>query len=114
MRTFDDLRRKADRVIGRRRHVQYALLQARLLEHELDRCSTAQEFWAIFEHTLRRVGFTEPGEAEHEAVVLVKYNGSTPWTLHAPKAKGTTHEWQRTAECFRSVYASAKAKWPNP
>ena len=113
VRTLDDLRRKADRVFGRRRDVQYALLQARVLEHELDRSKSAQEFWAIFEHTLRRVGFTEPGEVEHEAVVHVKYNGSTPWTLHAPKAKGTTIEWQRTAECFRAVYARAQSKWAN-
>ena len=114
VRSFDDLRRKADRVFGRRRHVQYALLQARVLEMELERAQSAQEFWAIFEHTLRRVGFTDPGEAENEAVVEVKYNGSTPWTLHAPKAKGTTGEWQRVAECFRPVYGKAKEKWATP
>jgi UDP-GlcNAc:undecaprenyl-phosphate GlcNAc-1-phosphate transferase len=111
VRSWDDLRRKADRVIGRRRHVQYALLQAQLLDMELERCRTAQEFWAIFEHTIRRVGFTDPGEVEPETVVRVRYNGSTPWTLHAPRSKGTTAEWQRIAECFRPVYAKAHKKW---
>lgn len=111
VRSWDDLRRKADRVIGRRRQVQYALLQARLLELELDRCPTANEFWIIFEHTLRRVGFTSPGEAQPEAVIQVKYNGSSPWTLHAPMSVGTLNEWQRIAECFRPVYARAKLKW---
>lgn len=111
VRSWDDVRQKADRVLGRRRHVQYALLQARLLEMEIDRCHSAQEFWAIFEHTIRRIGFTDPGEVEHETVVEVRYNGSTPWKLHAPRAKGTTAEWQRLAECFRPIYAKARKKW---
>jgi len=114
VRTWDDLRRKADRVFGRRRQVQYALLQARILEFELERCGDATEFWGVFDQTMRRVGFTQPGEAESEAVVHVKYNGSTPWTLHAPHTAGTTAEWQRLAECFRSVYARAKLKWAAP
>ena len=111
VRSWEDLRRKADRVFGRRRQVQYALLQARILDLELDRCADSAEFWTIFEQTMQRVGFTKAGEAESEAVVHVKYNGSTPWTLHAPHAHGTTAEWQRLAECFRPVYARAKQKW---
>ena len=111
VRSWEDLRRKADHVLGRRRQVQYALLQARVLELELERCAEAAEFWAIFDQTMRRVGFTGAGESEGEAVVHVTYNGSTPWTLHAPKEHGTTSEWQRVAECFRPVYARAKLKW---
>lgn len=108
---WTDLRQKTERTISRRRHVRYALLQSQLLEMELDRCKSAQEFWAIFEHTMRRVGFTDPGEVEDEAIIHVRYNGSTPWTLHAPKGLGTTDEWKRVAECFRPVFAKAKTKW---
>lgn len=109
---WTDLRQKAERTIKRRRHVRYALLQAQLLEMELERCRTAQEFWAIFETTLRRVGFTDPGEVEQEAVIHVRYNGATPWKLYAPTSTGTEDEWKRVAECFRPVYAKAKEQWP--
>lgn len=108
---WTDLRQKAERTIRRRRHVRYALLQAQLLDLELERCKSAQEFWAVFEHTLRRVGFTDPGEVEDEATIEVRYNGAVPWKLHAPIANGTTREWQRVAECFRPVYTKAKQKW---
>jgi UDP-GlcNAc:undecaprenyl-phosphate GlcNAc-1-phosphate transferase len=111
LRTWDDVRRKLNRVVRRRRHVQYALLQAQVLDLEAERCKSAQEFWAIFEHTMRRVGFVEKGESDAEYAIQVKYNGSTPWTLHAPQHKGTQVEWQRIAECFRPVYAKAKQKW---
>jgi len=109
--TWEDLRRKADRVFGRRREVRYALLQAQLLELELDRCRSGDEFWPIFDTALRRVGFTQEGEAIDEIKIQIRYNGSSPWTLHASKAQANLSEWQRLAECFRPVYARAKAKW---
>jgi len=112
LRSWEDVRRKVDRLLGRRRVVQYALAQVHVLELEVERCASAQEFWAIFEHATRRVGFVESGEVENEIVLEVRYNGSTPWKLHAPHAKGTTVEWQRIAECFRPVYAKAKQRWP--
>jgi UDP-GlcNAc:undecaprenyl-phosphate GlcNAc-1-phosphate transferase len=109
--TWKDFLRKARRNLSRRDHVRYALLQAQVLELELERCRNAEEFWAVFEITLKRVGFTQPGEAEAEVTVDIRYNGSTPWTLYACRTRGNTREWQRLAECFRPVYARAKAKW---
>lgn len=111
LKSWEDVRRKLNRVVRRRRVVQYALLQAQVLDLEAERCRSAQEFWAIFETTLRRVGFVEEGESDAEYAIHIKYNGSTPWTLHAPRHKGTETEWQRLAECFRPVYAKAKQKW---
>jgi UDP-GlcNAc:undecaprenyl-phosphate GlcNAc-1-phosphate transferase len=111
--TWSDLRNKADRIFGRRREVRYALLQAQLLELELERCRSAEEFWSVFDTSLRRVGFTNPGEVPDEIAVHVRYNGATPWTLHAPRERANDAEWQRLAECFRPVYANAKAKWIN-
>lgn len=111
LKSWDDVRRKMDRLLGRRRIVHYALAQAHVLELEVERCATADEFWTVFNQTIRRVGFVAGGEVEDVIVVSVRYNGSTPWTLHAPRAKGTNIEWQRIAECFRPVYARAKEKW---
>ncbi len=112
LRNWEDFRRKWDRVLGRRREVQYALLQAQLLELELDRCMSSSEFWQVFDHTIRRVGFMEPHEEEDLARVEVRAGVSHSWTLHAPHRKGDRHEWQRMAECFRPVYVKALEKWP--
>jgi UDP-GlcNAc:undecaprenyl-phosphate GlcNAc-1-phosphate transferase len=109
--SWDELQRRVRRVINRRREVRYALLQAQLLEMEVERCKSAQEFWTIFDVTMRRVGFVEPGEVADEIAVHVKYNGSAPWTLHAPPHRGHPGEWQRIAECFRPVYIKAQARW---
>ena len=111
LHTWEDVQRRIMRVMSRRREVRYALLQAQLLDMEVERCRSAQEFWAIFEHTLRRIGFVDAGEVENEIVVHVRHNGSEPWTLHAPLHRGHPGEWQRIAECFRPVYMKAEARW---
>jgi UDP-GlcNAc:undecaprenyl-phosphate GlcNAc-1-phosphate transferase len=116
VRSFANVGDQIERLFARRRTVRYALLQAQILDLEVDRCYEAGEFWRIFDQSLRRVGFLETGDwSEAEAMeISVKYNGSEPWTLHAPRDVGTCGDWQRIAECFRPVYVKAVAKWKKP
>jgi UDP-GlcNAc:undecaprenyl-phosphate GlcNAc-1-phosphate transferase len=113
VRSFASVGVQIERLFSRRRTVRYALLQAQILDLEVDRCEQGAEFWPIFHQSLRRVGFLEEGDwTEEEAIIIhVKYNGSKPWTLHAPRDIGTTGEWQRIADCFRPIYVKANAKW---
>jgi UDP-GlcNAc:undecaprenyl-phosphate GlcNAc-1-phosphate transferase len=113
VRSFANVGDQIERLFARRRTVRYALLQAQILDLEVDRCGDSAEFWPIFNQSLRRVGFLEDGDwSEEEAIqIQVKYNGSSPWTLHAPKDVGTTSDWHRIADCFRPIYVKAIAKW---
>lgn len=113
IRNWGDLQSRVGRLIGRRRVVRYALLQAQLMELEVDRCAHSEEFWPIFRTALHRVGLVEtPREMnERYLTIEVNYNGSTPWTLYAREYGATQFEWQRIAECFRPTYIKAKNKW---
>lgn len=109
--TWEDFRRKFDRILGQRREVQYALLQAQVLELELDRCASPDEFWKVFDHTMRRMGFLEYAELEDCARVEVSA-GTKSLTLHVRSKNRTRNEWQRVADCFRPIYTKALSKWP--
>ncbi len=113
IRNWSDLQQRIKRLMGRRRVVRYALLQAQLMELEVDRCSESEEFWPIFQNALRRVGLVEnPLEmTEKHLTIYVNHNGTTPWTLYAREHGATQFEWQRIAECFRPTYVKAKHKW---
>ena len=113
VRSFSEVGHQVNRLFSRRRTVRYALLQAQILDLEIERCHDADEFWPIFNQSLRRVGFLEDSDwTDAEALkVHVKYNGSKPWTLHAPRDIGTHVEWQRIADCFRPIYVKAVKKW---
>ena len=111
IRSWSDMTRQFGRVISRRQTVRYALLQAQLLDMEIDRCKDAEEFWPIFHQTLYRIGFVEAPTGPGYIDIQVKHDGSTPWTLKAPSTEGTPVEWKRIAECFRPVYVKAMCKW---
>ncbi len=106
-----EVHRKVKRTLGRRQTVHYALLQAKVLVLEAERCESGEEFWGIFEQTLRRVGFCEEGEVDAHVTIEVRHHGSRPWRLHAPRAEGTLAEWQRLAECFRPAFVKALERW---
>jgi UDP-GlcNAc:undecaprenyl-phosphate GlcNAc-1-phosphate transferase len=113
VRDWTDIQGRLQRVLSRRKHVRYALMQAQVLDMEIDRCDSAAEFWPVFHQVLHRVGFSEVIDEDDEdhVPIHIKYDGSVPWTLHAPRSAGTRTEWQRIAECFRPVFIKAKQKW---
>lgn len=113
IRSWSDLRHKLDLIISRRRAVRYALLQAELMEHEIERYEDARSFWPIFEDALERIGFVPSREID-TAVFLIELgrHGSPRWKLAAPRNQGTKREWQQIAECLYPVYLKAKKKWP--
>ena len=113
VKTWADIRQLMIRTFSRRRTVRYALLQAQLMELEVERCETEEEFWYVFDHAMRRIGFVKPGGKALPGYIEihVKYNGSVPWIMLAPTRDGTDNEWKRIAECFRPVYVKATGKW---
>jgi len=111
VRSWRDMHHQMKRVLSRRQAVQYTVLQARLLVLEVERCQTSLEFWSILDQTMRRVGFVDRDETENQTVIELRQNGTKPLVLYASLDEGTPHEWERIAECFRSAYTKALAKW---
>ncbi len=109
--SWREAQRKVQRVLSRRQAVQYALLQAKLLVLEVERCTSGEEFWGIFQQTLRRVGFCEKDEVDDVVTLQVRHHGKRPWMLYARQSDGTPSEWQRLAECFRPAYLKATERW---
>jgi UDP-GlcNAc:undecaprenyl-phosphate GlcNAc-1-phosphate transferase len=113
IRDWTDIQARLQYALSRRKLVRYALMQARLLEMEIEHCEVPSEFWPIFHQALHRIGFSDVVDEDEEdhVPIHVRFDTNIPWTLHAPRAEGSRAEWQRIAECFRPVYMKAKAKW---
>ncbi|MEO6789096.1 MAG: MraY family glycosyltransferase [Chthoniobacteraceae bacterium] len=111
VRSWRDMHHQMKRVLSRRQMVQYTVLQARLLVLEVERCGTSHEFWSILDQTMRRVGFVDRDEMENQTMVQLRQNGAKPLVLYASLDESTAEEWERIAECFRSPYVKAIAKW---
>lgn len=111
IRSWSDLRHRLDRIMSRRRTVRFAMLQAELMEYEVERCADAQEFWPVFENALRRVGFLPHSGEPAPDLFLIEVGRAERLKVAAPKNRGTKKEWLQIAECFHPVYLKAKGKW---
>lgn len=109
---WEDLQRVLSMKEGRRRDVRYALLQARILDMEVGRCESVEEFQILFEDALRRIGFGlgEPDGDGQVRVVLSDGDGND-MILHAPSDEIMPDHWKRLAKCLVPVLKKATERW---
>ncbi len=109
---WGDLQRVLSMKEGRRRDVRYALLQARLLDMEVSRCRSGEEFQSVLKASLLRMGFGlgEPKEEGQVRVVLSDGDGNDI-VLHAPVDDTMPDHWKRLAKCLVPALKKATEKW---
>jgi hypothetical protein len=101
------------RSIERRKDVRYTLLQAELLELEVERCASLEEFRALMVDALRRTGFVVGGKIDPQRYlnITLYFPGQESIVLQAPNEARDQEHWQRLAECFREPYKKALQRW---
>ncbi len=111
--TWKHFQFQVDRALLRRGDVQYALLQAEVLELEVDRCHTWSEFEEILTRTLRRVGLhLEPPVGVFLMVrVEIELKSGSRWVLYAVSENQDVDHWEGLADLFRGAYTKALQKW---
>jgi len=99
--------------IERRSEVKYALLQASLMELEVERCRDLAEFRNLMAMALQRVGFVVDGPVDPERYlnVTLYFAGEESLVLQAPNKIRDQDHWRRLAECFRRPYLKALKHW---
>jgi UDP-GlcNAc:undecaprenyl-phosphate/decaprenyl-phosphate GlcNAc-1-phosphate transferase len=111
--TLAELRSKLLYVLSRRKVIRYALLQGRVLELEIDRCATPQEFWRLFAQALRRSGLQVAREGvDRVQIATLEAAGHASLKVYADAELEGAGHIQRLAECFRRPFALAAEKWP--
>jgi len=111
--TWADLKSQIQRALGRREDVKYILLLARVLEVEVERCETMEEFRAALEYFLRKAGFgLEAGAAAGGAYAMVlDVRGGPGLQLYIHSSGHDRHYWKRMADCFRPACMKACKRW---
>lgn len=107
-----DLTLQLMRAFERRNDVRYALLQAELLEMELDRIDDAEAFAARMIDAMERSGLEITGlrqDGQGDSIVCVD---KVCFTVRFPSKENQERaHWQRLTECFGDVGARAARKW---
>jgi UDP-GlcNAc:undecaprenyl-phosphate GlcNAc-1-phosphate transferase len=96
----------------RRRDYRYALLQAQILELEMDRCGSAGAFRRTFLDGIQRTGFRLVPDDSTHAIDIVITRGHI-LQFYAPCAPDEIRHWTRIAECFHRPALLAWQRWPD-
>ncbi len=109
---WSDLTLQLMRAFERRNDVRYALLQAELLEMELDRITDAEAFAARMIDAMQRSGLEVIGLGEEERGDTVVCVDQVCFAVRFPAgARHGSGHWRRLTECFGDVGARAAKKW---
>ena len=100
----------------RREEIQYALVHSDLLELEIERARSAEEFWLAFMESLHRVGLehishTEFRETGEEKQITLKMADQSSWNLRYYDDSRDNSYWIRVAKCFQRAYAGGIRSW---
>lgn len=112
---WSNLKNQFRNSIRRRKDIQYSLLQGNLLEVEVGRSQTENEFWELFDQASSKVGFSRfPKEGWNE--VKIEMGLTAPWVFYVPPDSECikVNDWKARAECFSNAYYMAVSKWPLP
>lgn len=111
---WSDVRHQLQRVLGRRRDVEYALLHVKLLEMEVERCKTWDEFEDRLDRGLRSVGLRERRSGDEERLTIdLEIGAGMVWPLTVQEEDDHDSHWYRLAKCFLPCRKLALEKWPD-
>lgn len=115
---FSEMKKVLDDVVSARKDVRYAYCMSQVLEHDLERFATAEQFWKALRRFLSRLHVrpTNPEErggclVEGCRYVILRLDDTTIWALCCPETGGTGRRWERVARCFYPAIMGAKARW---
>lgn len=113
-----EMKKVIEDVVSARKDVRYAYCMSQVLEHDLERFDTADQFWKALRRFLSRLHVrpTTPGEQEECLAqgcryVVLRLDDATLWALCCPETGGTGRRWERVARCFYPAIMGARVRW---
>jgi len=113
VKSWRHARRQLRAALARRAEVQYAVNHSQLLEVEIERCQSSQEFWALFDHSLRRLGLRLRPLPGDQRLDLPLPDG-TNWQLFHERDRRSHDDWKALASCLVQPYVLGAERWGSP
>ncbi|MCB1227493.1 MAG: undecaprenyl/decaprenyl-phosphate alpha-N-acetylglucosaminyl 1-phosphate transferase [Verrucomicrobiales bacterium] len=110
IRSWANLRNQFREALQRRRVREYIRCHGTLLEMEVERCKTADEFVRLLEHSIGRLRLSKsPGPATEP--VAIGSSGNKRLLLYQPAARDESDEWVERVHALDLAVMRAFEKW---
>jgi len=125
--SFGAFRQHIRRILTTRERVRYAYSLGTVLEHEIDRAPSADQFWGDFRRSMEKVGLfpqslvqektgaqgdgdTESGDSEAFECLDINMTNGQLWKLQHRPGTAEMH-WGKVAACFLGPLSRGISKW---
>ena len=110
VRTWKGVRRQVNEAIERRKEMEYVNAHARLLELEVEKCSTPEEFEPILHSSLARIGLFKDAADDRKAFDVVLSDGSIARLFSSQRERRHLEDAMRR-DAIVSCLDTAWEKW---
>jgi len=112
--SFGAFRQHLKRMLTTRERVRYAYALGTVLEHEIDRAPSADDFWEDFHRSLAKVGLyprnRDDQVADEMEILEVPLANGDRWRL-AHRGGVPEMHWGKVAACFLGPFCRALEQW---
>ena len=110
VKSWSRLREQIREAMERRRRLEHIRVHARVLEFDIEKCASLEEFAELLVHRFRWIGFL-PHSSEDTQPVLLPMKGGTQVVLHCPLDDGLQSDWFNRADAFSSLFERCLERW---
>ncbi|MES2597891.1 MAG: MraY family glycosyltransferase [Verrucomicrobiota bacterium] len=110
VKSWSRLRQQMSEALERRKRMEHIRVHARVLEFDVEKCGSLEEFSELLGHRFRWIGFkTAPSELTQPVMLPMK--GGTKVMLHCPVNDGLETDWFNRADAFSSLFERCLERW---
>ena len=110
VKSWSRLRQQITEALERRRRLEHIRVHARVLEFDIEKCASLEEFSELLGHRFRWIGFKTASSAHTQPVLLPMKNG-VKVVLHCPVDDGLETDWFNRADAFSSLFERSIERW---
>jgi len=110
VRSWSKVRQQIHEALDRRRRLEHVRAHARVLEFDMEKCATLEEFTGLLLHRFRWVGFKITPDAETRPLEL-QLSGGLQCVLHCPAYQDTPADWLIRADALVTLFESCRKRF---
>lgn len=110
VRSWSRVREQLQQVLERRRRLEHIRAHARVLEFDMENCTSVEEFADLLKRRLQWMGIRESAQPGTRAVRLL-LSGGRACVLHCPADVDSTADWEARVDAFSTAFERSLELW---
>lgn len=110
VKSWSRLRQQMEEALERRKRLEHIRIHARVLEFDIEKCGSLEEFTELLGHRFKWIGFKQV-PTDQTQPVLLPMKGGREVMLQCPVDDGLQADWFNRADVFSGLFERCLERW---